>query len=393
MRSSISVTRAICLLTLSVSSLLAACQPAPQTAPTTAPASASPAAAKPADAKPAASPAASPAVPAAAAASPAASPAASAVSSSNPLPFTGSASGTVTVYTAGPAPLANDMKRDFEAATGAKLEVFQGNTGAVLARLDAERSRPQADVVILADWSAAVEMAGKGDLQAYTPAGADRVPAEFKDAAGMFISQGISASGIVYNTSQPAPKEWQDLTAAEWSGKITMPDPAQSGAAYDFLAALIQGRGEQAAWELLQGYRSNGLEVPGTNDAALAPIAAGAKRGVVAGVDYITYGRIKAGEPLGIVYPASGSPVSPRPMMILKSAPNVAGAKAFEDFMLSDAGQKLVAGTFMVPARQDVPADPSRTQLKDIKTMPVNYQRSIEQREATLSRFGREIAR
>jgi iron(III) transport system substrate-binding protein len=78
---------------------------------------------------------------------------------------------------------------------------------------------------------------------------------------------------------------------------------------------------------------------------------------------------------------------------VLKEAPNADGGKAFVEFMLSDNGQKLVANAFMLPSREDYPADPSRTQLKDIKALPVDYSKSIAQREAILGRFSREIAR
>jgi len=285
------------------------------------------------------------------------------------------------------------LKKEFEAATGATVSVFQGNTGQVLARLDAERSRPQADVVILADWSAAIDMAGKGELQAVTPRGIERVPARFKDAGGLYVAQGVSALGLGYNKGQPAPKEWEDLTQPEWKDKITMPDPAQSGSAYDFVAGLLQNLGDDKGWALFSGLRANGIEVPGTNDAAINPVVSGAKRGILAGVDYLIYTRIRNGEPIDIVYPASGTVVSPRPMVVLKDAPNAEGGKAFVEFVLADPGQQLVARAMMLPAREDVPADPNRAPLSQIKALPVDYSKSIQQREAILGRFSREIAR
>jgi iron(III) transport system substrate-binding protein len=285
------------------------------------------------------------------------------------------------------------MKKEFEAATGATLSVFQGNTGQVLARLDAEKSRPQADVVILADWSAAIDMAGKGQVQALSPKGIERVPARFKDAGNMYVAQGISALGLGYNTASPAPKEWEDLTGPDWKDKITMPDPAQSGSAYDFLAGLLQNLGDDKGWALFTAMRANGIEVPGTNDAAINPVVTGAKRGVLAGVDYLLYARIKNNEPVGIVYPASGTVVSPRPMVLLKEAPNADGGKAFVEYMLSDQGQAQVIKTLLLPAREDLKADPSRAQLADIKALPVDYAKSIAQRDAILGRFASQVAR
>jgi iron(III) transport system substrate-binding protein len=191
----------------------------------------------------------------------------------------------------------------------------------------------------------------------------------------------------------PAPKEWEDLTTPAFKDQITMPDPAQSGSAYDFVSGLLQNLGDDKGWDFLHRLRANNIEVPGTNDAAVNPVVTGAKLGVAAGVDYIAYGHIAQKEPVGIVYPASGTVVSPRPMAILKAAPNAEGAKAFTDFVLSDAGQKLVADAYMLPARQDYPVNPLRVGLADIKALPVDYTKSIAAREATLSRFAAEVAR
>ena len=80
-------------------------------------------------------------------------------------------------------------------------------------------------------------------------------------------------------------------------------------------------------------------------------------------------------------------------MVVLKEAPNADGGKAFVEFVLSDAGQKLVANAMMLPAREDVPADSSRAPLAQIKALPVDYTKSIAQREEILGRFGREVAR
>jgi iron(III) transport system substrate-binding protein len=80
-------------------------------------------------------------------------------------------------------------------------------------------------------------------------------------------------------------------------------------------------------------------------------------------------------------------------MVVLKEAPNADGGKAFVEFVLSDPGQALVAKAMMLPAREDVPADASRAQLKDIKALPVDYAKSIAQREAILGRFASQVAR
>lgn len=78
-------------------------------------------------------------------------------------------SGKVTVYMPSPAGLADKLAEDFTAKTGIEVEQFQGTTGEILARLEAEQANPVADVVILASWSDGLSMKADGQLESYTP--------------------------------------------------------------------------------------------------------------------------------------------------------------------------------------------------------------------------------
>lgn len=84
-------------------------------------------------------------------------------------------SGKVTVYMPSPAGLADKLAAAFTEKTGVEVEQFQGTTGEILARLEAEQANPVADVVILASWSDGLSMKADGQLESYTPANADKV--------------------------------------------------------------------------------------------------------------------------------------------------------------------------------------------------------------------------
>lgn len=81
----------------------------------------------------------------------------------------------VTVYMPSPAGLADKLAAAFTAKTGIEVEQFQGTTGEILARLEAEQSNPIADVVILASWSDGLSMKADGQLVSYIPENADKV--------------------------------------------------------------------------------------------------------------------------------------------------------------------------------------------------------------------------
>lgn len=74
-----------------------------------------------------------------------------------------------------PAGLADEVAAGFTAKTGVEVEVFQGTTGEILARLEAEEANPVADVVILASWSDGLAMKADDKIMSYVPENADKV--------------------------------------------------------------------------------------------------------------------------------------------------------------------------------------------------------------------------
>ena len=73
----------------------------------------------------------------------------------------------ITVYSAGPDGLSEKMKVAFEEKTGVKVNLFQGTTGKILAKLEAEKGKPIADVLVLASLSSMDSLKQAGELQAY----------------------------------------------------------------------------------------------------------------------------------------------------------------------------------------------------------------------------------
>jgi len=289
----------------------------------------------------------------------------------------------LTVYTAGPGSLAKGLASGFEKKTGVKVDIFQATTGKVMARLEAEQANPQADILISASWDTAEDLHNRGWLLPYQSANAGNVPDTLKSAD--YVAQGISALGIVWNTKSgtPEPKEWKDLTAPAFKDKVTTPDPALSGASLDLLIGLQNGMGDKA-WALFDELKKNGMVVSGPNAQAVTPVMQGAKAAVFGAVDYVTYGNIEQGESLKVIFPASGTVIAPRPMMILKTTQHEADAKAFVDYVLSPEGQKMVADAWLMPARTDVQA--KRPLFTELNVLPTKYDGTSE-RADILKRF------
>ncbi len=293
----------------------------------------------------------------------------------------------VTIYTAGPAGLIRQLTTGFTRATGIKANVFQGTTGQVMARIEAEAANPVVDVLISASWDTATDFTRRGWLLPYTSPNAATVPAALKMETA--VAQGVSALGIVWNPASgtPRPAEWADLTRPEYRGLVTLPDPAQSGASFELVAALQAKFG----WDLFQKLHGNGAVVSGANAQALNPVLQGAKAAVFGAVDYISLAGREKGESIEVIFPASGTVVAPRPMMIMRSARQPEEAKRFIDFVLSEEGQKMVAAAMLMPARSDVGAN--RPLMRDLTILPVDADAVYPRRDELLGAFGRAFGR
>jgi len=283
-------------------------------------------------------------------------------------------SGKLVIYQPSPAGLADKLAAGFEAKTGVKVEQFQGTTGEILARLEAEAANPQADVVILASWADGLGMKSQAKLVSYTPAGSDRMYSNWKDADNTLFGTSASAVGVIYNTKIfPAlTADWGDFAAAQYKGQLAIPDPEKSGSCKDFLSGYINNKGEAAGWKVWEGLAANGMTVPGANAAALEAVTTGEEGILIAGVDYNAYSSMAKGEPLNIYYPAGGTVINPRPAMILKTSPDMANAKAFVDYLLSDEAQKLVADAYLLPGRSDIQCT-NRANVSDIPVLTTDW--------------------
>lgn len=296
--------------------------------------------------------------------------------------------GTLVVYSAGPEGLAKKIQAGFEAKTGIKVEMFQGTTGKILSRMEAEKSNPVVDVVVLASLPSMQALAKEDMTLAYPEAvNHDKLVKDWSDADGKYFSYSASALGIVYNTKQVTtpPTSWADLAKPEWKDKVNIPDPSLSGSALDFITGYLSAEGDKG-WSLFEQYKQNSVAIAGANQEALDPVITGAKSAVAAGVDYMAYKAKADGEPVDIVYPKEGTVISPRPAAIIKTSQHADQAKQFIDYLLSDEAQQMVTSAYLLPGRTDITAD-NRANLSDIPTYPVKWDWMGEHSEETTTKF------
>jgi len=172
--------------------------------------------------------------------------------------------GEITVYSA----LEEDeIAAYLEAATQAMPDVnvnlLRLSTGDLGARIIAEADNPQADVV----WGFALtNMLNPqiyNQLQSYQAAGVDRLADQFRDPQDKWFAPTGYVGAFCVNADRlekigaPVPKSWADLKNPAYKGEVVMPDPTSSGTGYLQLAAILQGLGEDAGWQMVKDLNAN----------------------------------------------------------------------------------------------------------------------------------------
>jgi len=281
-------------------------------------------------------------------------------------------SGKVVVYCPSPAGMADKIAASFTEKTGVEVEMFQGTTGEILARLETEKDNPIADVVIMASWADGLKMIEEDQLMSYAPQNSENI--YWADADNKIFGTSASALGVIYNTTiiPELNADWNELGSnPEYKDQIVIPDPLKSGSCKDFLSGFVNVYGDDGQ-AIIDSWVSNGVSIPGANKAALEAVVTGEKGILIAGVDYNGYDAIAKGEPLGIYYPKSGTVINPRPAMILKTSKNVDNAKAYMDYLLSDDAQQLVGDAYLLPGMKSFKTD-KRANVEEVPSLELDW--------------------
>jgi iron(III) transport system substrate-binding protein len=237
----------------------------------------------------------------------------------------------------------------------------------VLDRLRAEKSNPQADVWFGATAEIFSRGASEGLLDQYTPTWADKVPADARDAKGYWFGTYLTPEVIAYNThavsAADAPKDWDDVLAPKWKGKVLIRDPIASGSMRAIFGGIL-GRsiartGNTAAgWEWLRRLDGNTKEY--VLNPALLYQKLGREEGVITLYNMPDIATLEARTkvPVGYVFPSSGTPLIVDAIALVHGAKHPALAKEFYEYVttlpaLNDAAVKFLR----IPARTDLPND------------------------------------
>ena len=235
----------------------------------------------------------------------------------------------------------------FTAKTGITVDVVEpGSTGETLGKVAAEGDNPQFDLIWLDGSAVMVRMMQDHILQAVPDDAIAGV--KFNDMGKAllpknhaFLPTGASTTAIEVNTKKvPAdqmPKTWADLE--KFAGKVAAKDPNLSGPAYQWIAGFFQVEGVDAGKALMKKMLTNkaisGLPNGGKVNKAI--LTGDASVGI--NQDSGILGKIKAGEPLAVVYPKDGLVALPAGLGISAKTKHMDMVKKFIAFVTSAEGQ------------------------------------------------------
>jgi iron(III) transport system substrate-binding protein len=244
----------------------------------------------------------------------------------------------------------SDTTKAFQQQTGITTKLVDDSTGPLLAKIAAEGSNPHWDVAWFDGNVTMQTLDDQGLLLKWQSSNASNLTTQgtkYVPGDGSYYPTGLTTVGaIAYNTKHiPAtglPKDWQDLLLPTYNNLTATNDPAYSGPTYPLIAGVAQLLGgETQGKAYFTALKANGLKEFQTNDPTLNSVETGAREfGIVQ--DSAIYGAIKAGQPLGIIYPSSGVVGLPGEISVSAHSQHQACAEQFVNWVLSSAGQAVM---------------------------------------------------
>ncbi len=253
----------------------------------------------------------------------------------------------------------------------AKASYIRGSTGPTMARLEAEKANPQADVVwgVFNDYMTGA--ASKGLLEPYVPRDSGAVPVRFKHPGNMW--QGVTLLTVAFAVNQKKmadlkltpPKSWAELIEAKYKGHVVMSNPSTSGTAYLLLASHAARLGEDKMWSYYDALDKNLSQVTKSGGAP-GRMAASGETPIGVALAYEVEVAKKQGAAIDVIWPADGVPWTFEANGLVKGAKNPANARRFLDWAVSRSAMASYAewrGTGIT--RGDVPVSgPRITEMK-----------------------------
>ncbi len=294
------------------------------------------------------------------------------------FPMLARAQDTLVVYSSVDEENAKKLLDAFTKATGVKVRFTFLSSGPAVARIEAEKNNPQADLWFGAPSENHVVLKEKGLSQPYVSPNAKDLAAKFKDPDGYWTSFYMNPLGFASNVNVlkqkgvEAPASWADLLKPELKAQVQAPSPQTSGTGYNMVAALVMILGEDKAFDYLKKLNPS-MQTYTQSGTSPSKAAAIGQAGVGIQFTPAFLQLIEEGYPLKITFPKDGVGFEAPAISILKGAPRPELAKKLVDWAISLPGQAALsdAKTYFFPVHPKAKLAKGLPAFEEIPT--INY--------------------
>jgi iron(III) transport system substrate-binding protein len=246
---------------------------------------------------------------------------------------------------------------NFTKATGIKVNRIDAGDDALLERMRNEGANSPADVLLIVD-AARLATAEKAGL--FAPVNSRvlqaRIPAEYRDPAGMWFGFSSRARVIVYDRKSVEPEDaqtYQDLAAPKNRGRVCT-RPGSHPYMLSLVSAMVEHLGEQQAEAWARGVVANFARPPRGGDTDQIRGVASGECGVALTNSYYLVRLMRSKKPedaaaaraVGMVWPnqkGSGTHMNVSGGGLARSAPNRENGIRFLEYLASDEAQAYFA--------------------------------------------------
>lgn len=271
----------------------------------------------------------------------------------------------------------------FEKQTGIQVTVRNGDEDQLAEQIMQEGSRSPGDVFFTENSPALMKLAGQHLLAPVDKATLAAVPSADSSPVGNWVGVTARISALVYNTNALKPSQLptsvMDLANPKWAGKLGIA-PGET----DFqpiITSIADTYGSAAALAWLKGVKANaGSHVYPDNETITSEVNSGQVE--IGLINHYYWYRLRAGLGAGAMHSALHyfAPEDPGYVLnvsgagILASSTHQAAAQKFLAFLVSAAGQRIIAqsDSFEYPLRPGVAANSQLPPLSSLHPDPAD---------------------
>ncbi len=181
------------------------------------------------------------------------------------------------VYSGRTENLIGPLLEQFSNESGIAVEVRYDDSANLALLIEQEGDRSPADVFISQSPGAIGFLAGKGLLAPIPEDVLGRVPAQFRNASGLWVGMSGRVRTIVYNPElideSELPASVFELTDVAFRGKVGL--APENGSFQDFVTAMREIHGDQATLSWLEGMAANDAQSYAKNSAIVEAVGRG----------------------------------------------------------------------------------------------------------------------